>query len=243
MRCVNTGAGAAAPVANSRIVISSLFDKSPIAIAIQKQRSPGLVLVMCINVNRPSTAMEEETDQSGKPFKITNSSRESRKGLVACSLEDLTSKVLEKLAIANENKITVVLEVDGTEIDDEEYFGTLDPHTSLMILTEGQNWSPPSPPCRINMDQVDDANGGTELAGLVGKLKHNLCHVSLLGGAELELLSDMDPESLVDITFPDKIFLEQLKEASGRFLCEKRQAQDALELLRLYREREAEGGN
>ncbi|KAJ8981599.1 hypothetical protein NQ317_011878 [Molorchus minor] len=184
--------------------------------------------------------MEEAINQTGKPFKITNVTRETKKGIVATSLEDLTSKVLEKLNI--EGDITVVLEEDGTEIDDEEYFATLDANTSLMVLTTDQIWLPPAPPCRLNTDQVDDANGGQELVGLVGKLKHNLCHVSLLGGAELEMLSDMDPESLVDITFPDKIFLEQLKEASGRFLCEKRQAQDAMDLLRLYQEKEAESG-
>lgn len=29
-------------------------------------------------------------------------------------------------------------------------------------------------------------------------------------------------------------FLDQVKEASGRFLCEKREAQDAINLLKLY---------
>lgn len=184
--------------------------------------------------------MEDLNSPNGKPFKITDTAREIRKGVVATSLEDLTSKVIDKMGVTGD--ITVVLEEDGTEIDDEEYFATLEPHTSLMILRDQQKWLPPAPPCRLQMDQVDDAKGGPELAGLVGKLKHNLCHVSLLGGPELELLSDMDPESLVDITFPDKIFLEQLKEASGRFLSEKRQAQDAMDLLRLYQEKEAESG-
>lgn len=181
--------------------------------------------------------MEDTHNPNGKPFKITDVARENRKGVVATSLEDLTSKVAEKLGITGD--ITVVLEVDGTEIDDEEYFATLEPHTNLMILQGHQKWQLPAPPCRLQMDQVDDAKGGAELAGLVGKLKHNLCHVSLLGGEDLEMLSDMDPESLVDITFPDKIFLEQLKEASGRFLSEKRQAQDAMDLLRMYQEKEA----
>lgn len=184
--------------------------------------------------------MEELNSCQGKPFKITDAAREIRKGVVAASLEDLTSKVIDKLGV--DGHITVVLEIDGTEIDDEEYFATLEPHTSLMILQNQQKWQLPAPPCRLQLDQVDDAKGGAELAGLVGKLKHNLCHVSLLGGPELELLSDMDPESLVDITFPDKIFLEQLKEASGRYLSEKRQAQDAMDLLRLYQEKEAESG-
>ncbi|CAH0553735.1 unnamed protein product [Brassicogethes aeneus] len=184
--------------------------------------------------------MENDTNQSGKPFKITDASRDVKKGVVANSLDDLTSKINEKLGITGE--ITIVLESDGTEIDDEEYFATLDPNIALMILKNEEKWVPQAPTCRLNLDQVDDARGGAELAGLVGKIKHNLCHVSLLGGAELEMLSDMDPESLVDITFPDKIFLEQLKEASGRFLCEKRQAQDAMDLLRLYQEKEAESG-
>ncbi|CAG9769399.1 unnamed protein product [Ceutorhynchus assimilis] len=185
--------------------------------------------------------MEAESPQKvQRPFKICNSTREIRKGIVALSLEDLTSKVREKLDIVNDNNFTVVLEADGTEIDDEEYFATLDANTSLMILAPNHKWVPPYPTCNLSKDQVDDANNkGDELAGLVGRLKTNLCHLSLLGGPELELLSDMDPDSLADLTYPDKIFLDQLKEASGRFLCEKRQAQDAMDLLRLYQEKEA----
>lgn len=187
----------------------------------------------------PEDTMEKE-DSQGKPFKITDATREVRKGIVAGTLRELTSKVVEKMSLPPEKAdgIMVVLEADGTEIDDEEYFATLEAHTGLMILAKEERWNPPAPPCRLSMDEIDDAKGGIELAGLVGKLKHNLCHVSLLGGAELELLSDMDPESIADITFPDRIFLEQLKEASGRFLSEKRQAKDAMDLLRMYQENE-----
>lgn len=182
----------------------------------------------------------DKEDGLGKPFKITDASREVKKGIVACSLRELITKVVEKMELPPDKveDITVCLEGDGTEIDDEEYFATLEAHTNLMILTKEERWNLPTPPCRLSMDQIDDAKGGIELAGLVGKLKHNLCHVSLLGGAELELLSDMDPESIADITFPDRIFLEQLKEASGRFLSEKRQAKDAIDLLKIYQENE-----
>ncbi|XP_017768972.1 PREDICTED: DNA fragmentation factor subunit alpha-like [Nicrophorus vespilloides] len=184
--------------------------------------------------------MEEannETGNTGHPFKVTTVSREPLKGVVATTLQDLTTKAAKKLDI--EGNITVVLEADGTEIDDDEYFATLEPHTSLMILKMDEKWLPPAPPCRLSFDELDDGKGGQELVGLVDKLKHNLCHVSLLGGPELELLSDMDPDSLADITFPDKVFLEQLKEASGRYLIEKRQAQDAMDLLKLYHEKES----
>lgn len=184
---------------------------------------------------------DEPEDTQGKPFKITDSKREVKKGIVASNLRELTSKSVEKMSLPEDqlDSVTIVLENDGTEIDDEEYFATLEAHTGLMVLAKEEKWKPPAPACRLSMDTIDDAKGGIELAGLVGKLKHNLCHVSLLGGAELELLSDMDPESIADITFPDRIFLEQLKEASGRYLSEKRQAKDAMDLLKIYQESEA----
>lgn len=103
-----------------------------------------------------------------------------------------------------------------------------------MVLRSEEKWSPPVPPCRLSFDELDDGKGGPELAGLVDKIKHNLCHVSLLGGPELELLSDMDPDSFADLHFPDKVFLEQLKEASGRYLIEKRQAKEAMDLLKIF---------
>ncbi|GLG93423.1 Uncharacterized protein GBIM_00839 [Gryllus bimaculatus] len=83
-------------------------------------------------------------------------------------------------------------------------------------------------------DEVDGGSRARELESLVGRLQGDLSHISMLGGKELELLSNMDPESLTDIIPDSRIFLVQLKEASGRFLSEKRQAQDALDLLRLY---------
>lgn len=156
-----------------------------------------------------------------KPYKICDLNRDKKKGVVASSLEDLLTKVPEKLGLPSEN-LTVVLECDGTEVDDEEYFSTLDPDTSLMILHGNEKWSPNMPKCQVSLDQTDDiALGGKEqVANLVGRLQHNLCHISLLGGQDLELLSDMDPDSLADIVTDrdNRIILEHIKEASGRYV-------------------------
>ena len=38
-------------------------------------------------------------------------------------------------------KVRVVLEEDGTAVEDEEYFSTLDPHTVLMLIPPGQRWT------------------------------------------------------------------------------------------------------
>lgn len=155
-----------------------------------------------------------------KPYKICDVNRDKKKGIVAASLEDLLTKVPEKLGLPVDN-LTVVLESDGTEVDDEDYFSTLDPDTSLMILHGQEKWGPYLPRCQVSLDQTDDVSMGEkgQVANLVGRLQHNLCHISLLGGQDLELLSDMDPDSLADIVTDrdNRIFLEHIKEASGRY--------------------------
>lgn len=64
---------------------------------------------------------------------------------------------------------------------------------------------------------TDSTSGDVEkvqLKKLVGQMKTNLCNISILSEPDLELLSNMDPNSVADITGRD--FVEQLKETSGR---------------------------
>jgi DNA fragmentation factor alpha subunit len=58
---------------------------------------------------------------------------------------------------------------------------------------------------QIIVDEPDSSGMHTKrnLGGLVERLQGDLTHISMLGGKDLELLSDMDPESLADI-MPDK---------------------------------------
>ena len=46
-----------------------------------------------------------------------------------------------RLGLDETAKVRVVLEDDGTAVDDEEYFSTLDPHTVLMIIPPGHRWT------------------------------------------------------------------------------------------------------
>ena len=48
----------------------------------------------------------------------------------------------EKLNYPMEKPVYVVLEEDGTEVDEEEYFQTLPENTLLMLLYVGDKWSP-----------------------------------------------------------------------------------------------------
>lgn len=187
------------------------------------------------------------TQGMGNPYKIVDHTRERRKGITASSLKELTSIARSRLALPVDADLTIVLEQDGTEVDDEEYFATLEKNTSLMVLHGDQKWiaagSSKATSRYIVVDDVDSIEGSsrtdkirrrrTPIEPLVSSLHGDPSHISLLGGNDLELLSDMDPDSLADIV-PDRLFLEQLKEASGRFLAEKRQAQESMALLQMY---------
>lgn len=52
------------------------------------------------------------------------------------------------------------------------------------------------------------------LKKIVSQLKNNLYNVSVLSEPDLEMITNMDPNSVADITGKD--FIEQLKDVSGR---------------------------
>ena len=48
----------------------------------------------------------------------------------------------EKLGIPSCENISLVLESDGTQVEDGEYFKSLSNNTILLILRYGERWSP-----------------------------------------------------------------------------------------------------
>lgn len=86
---------------------------------------------------------EEEQPIRGEPFKVVDHSREHRFGIVAKDLIDLTNRACAKLNIPVGTPVRVTLDQDGTEVEDEDYFSTLEKNTTLMILVGDQKWLPP----------------------------------------------------------------------------------------------------
>ncbi|NXV45114.1 CIDEA protein, partial [Uria aalge] len=76
---------------------------------------------------------------AGRPFRVSNASRSSRKGIVASNLRELISKTLDAFLISG--IVTLVLEEDGTVVDTEEFFQSLDDNTHFMVLEKGQKWT------------------------------------------------------------------------------------------------------
>ncbi|KAJ7338673.1 hypothetical protein JRQ81_012575 [Phrynocephalus forsythii] len=78
---------------------------------------------------------------TGRPFRVCNHDRSSRRGLVANSLAELINKILDALMITA-GVITLVLEEDGTVVDTEDFFQSLADNTYFMVLEKGQKWKP-----------------------------------------------------------------------------------------------------
>ncbi|EDW00727.1 GH20858 [Drosophila grimshawi] len=126
---------------------------------------------------------------NSKPFKVKDITRNIRKAVVATTLAELRLKVAAKFQRAQP---AIHLDCDGTEIDDEEYFSTLEANAELIAVFPGEQWRDPSD---YNANLRRTSLDAHRLRKLVGKLQQNL-----LNDADLDKLSNMDPNSLADIT-------------------------------------------
>jgi len=48
----------------------------------------------------------------------------------------------EKLGVPQNENVSLVLESDGTQVEDGEYFKTLGNNTILLLLRHGERWCP-----------------------------------------------------------------------------------------------------
>ncbi|XP_075430512.1 lipid transferase CIDEC isoform X2 [Ascaphus truei] len=75
-----------------------------------------------------------------RPYRVCNWDRSARKGVMADSLGDLLNKVQDTLLVPE--AVTLVLDEDGTGVDTEDFFQSLDNGAVLMALGKGQKWKP-----------------------------------------------------------------------------------------------------
>ncbi|XP_026068436.1 cell death activator CIDE-3-like [Carassius auratus] len=78
--------------------------------------------------------------QHSRPFRVINSDRSIKKGIMADDLKDLQKKVMDVFHMHCISAL--VLDEDGTGVDTEDFFQTLKDNTVLMVLIVGQKWAP-----------------------------------------------------------------------------------------------------
>ncbi|XDV36139.1 hypothetical protein PO909_005983 [Leuciscus waleckii] len=78
--------------------------------------------------------------QHARPFRVIDSDRSIKKGIMASDLRDLRNKVMDVFHMHCVSAL--VLDEDGTGVDTEDFFQTLKDNTDLMVLGKGQKWAP-----------------------------------------------------------------------------------------------------
>ncbi|KAL7019900.1 hypothetical protein ACKWTF_011294 [Chironomus riparius] len=151
-----------------------------------------------------------------KPYKIKDITRQIKKAVVAGNLRELQRKSSEKFGKPELPRIH--LDSDGTEIDDEDYFQTLESNTELIAVFSGEQWIDPTQYLTITTHNGEEINNNDvekiHLKKLISLLSNNKCNMSILSEPDLELLSNLQPDSFADVIGKD--FIEHLKEASSR---------------------------
>ncbi|KAK3106261.1 hypothetical protein FSP39_016255 [Pinctada imbricata] len=173
-----------------------------------------------------------------RPFKIWNNSREIKKGTVASTLSDLKTKGRQLLGISEDDPVLVVLEEDGTEVDDEDYFAFLPHNTTIMILRQGQTWMPQGAGSK-GLDEPDYmCTDGTEISErtkeLIQGLHNNVARIITLSNEDLQTVVDMRTDALSHLLHDTETYARAVQEACQRHLDDRNQTSQAMDLLQLY---------
>ncbi|TDH10672.1 hypothetical protein EPR50_G00077880 [Perca flavescens] len=180
-----------------------------------------------------------------KPCKVCNFTRQKSYGLVVPSLDDLKIKGCEFLGFSPGEPVTVVLEDDGTIVQDQAYFLCLPSNTKFMLLHEKETWSPG---CRMDggtawmardsmlleVDTVDSSSAAAHWWHLAQQLKQDLASIILMSEADLQALVDAPcPELASAMGFEEKK-AEDLQETLQGVLDRREEERQSKELLQLY---------
>ena len=103
-----------------------------------------------------------------RPFKVLDRLRTVKKGLMAENLEELVRSAKDKLSYLVDQDVVVVLEEDGTEVDEDDYFQTLEDNTELIFLHSGERWSP-----FVSQDVTDNGAAPEASQRLISILKRD----------------------------------------------------------------------
>lgn len=193
---------------------------------------------------------------SVRPCKVCNHSRQRCVGVAVSSLDQLKIKGSETLEFKPDSSVSVVLEDDGTFVEDETYFLCLPPNTKFMLLCTNEVWTPArrydggtawlrSETVEMETDAVDSGmdNGVEPWRMVAEKLKQNLANIILMSEADLQSLVDVPHEDLgLALGFtPEKT--QDLQDTLQRVLDRREEERQSKELLQLYLKAvEKEGG-
>uniref|UniRef100_A0A3Q2UAH2 DNA fragmentation factor, alpha polypeptide n=1 Tax=Fundulus heteroclitus TaxID=8078 RepID=A0A3Q2UAH2_FUNHE len=181
----------------------------------------------------------------GRPCKVCNFTRQKSYGVVVPSLDQLKKKGCEFLGVNPTDPVTVVLEGDGTIVEDQAYFLCLPFNTKFMLLRDKETWAPARKidggtawmareSMLLEADAVDSAVVATPWGNLALQLKENLNSIILMSEGDLQSLVDASCSELASVLGFQEKKTQELQETLQRVLDRKEEERQSKELLQLY---------
>ncbi|XP_060794490.1 DNA fragmentation factor subunit alpha [Neoarius graeffei] len=180
-----------------------------------------------------------------KPCKVCNFTRQKSYGVVVVSLDQLRVKGNEALGYSANTSVSIVLDDDGTIVEDNAYFLCLPPDTKFMFLQDKEMWKPAKrfdggtawlrESFDVGQDAVDGVRGGVEpWRGLVDQLRQDLASIILMSEADLQSLVAVPCADLASaLAFPVQK-TQDLQDTLQRVLDRREEERQSKELLQLY---------
>uniref|UniRef100_A0A3Q2FZ50 DNA fragmentation factor, alpha polypeptide n=1 Tax=Cyprinodon variegatus TaxID=28743 RepID=A0A3Q2FZ50_CYPVA len=151
----------------------------------------------------------------------------------------------ELLGVNPTDPVTVVLETDGTIVEDQAYFLCLPLNTKFMLLHDKETWAPARTidggtawmareSLILEVDAVDSSAVTPPWWNLALQLKQDLTSIILMSEGELQSLVDAPCSELASaLGFQEKKTIE-LQETLQRVLDRKEEERQSKQLLQLY---------
>ncbi|XP_028308462.1 DNA fragmentation factor subunit alpha isoform X2 [Gouania willdenowi] len=180
-----------------------------------------------------------------KPCKVCNFTRQTSYGMVVPSLQELRQKGCEFFGYTPSEPVSVVLENDGTIVEDEAYFWCLPTNTKFMLLHDKETWSPARTfdggtawmardSMMLEADAVDASITASPFWYLAQQLRQDLASIILMSEADLQSLVDAPcPELASALGFQENKAAE-LQETLQRVLDRREEERQSKQLLQLY---------
>ncbi|KAL3861827.1 hypothetical protein ACJMK2_007842 [Sinanodonta woodiana] len=172
-----------------------------------------------------------------RPYKIWNHDRSLKKSVTASNLEELIAKGKEKLGIPASEYVRVALDEDGTEVDEEDYFTFLPFNSTVILLMEGQTWRPEGSEHGTDEPDFMTSDGrqvSDRVRMLTTGLNKDMSRLITFSNEDLQELTEMKAQDLAQMLLDTEEYAKAVQEACRRFLDERQQTSEAMELLCLY---------
>ncbi|KAI7794237.1 DNA fragmentation factor subunit alpha [Triplophysa rosa] len=180
-----------------------------------------------------------------KAYKVCNLTRQTFYGVAVNSLGQLKIRGGDALGFSPDASVSVVLEDDGTIVEDEDYFLCLPADTKLMLLNYRETWTPAlqvdgrtGQPNResvdLEVDGQDNVDGAESWHSAANCLKQNLGNIILMSEADLQSLIDVPCSDLATALGFSQQKSRILQETLQTIVDRREEERQSKELLQLY---------